>query len=210
MKFSLINPDDEYVSFEGMKFRLTLYFDRVLAMQNIINDECLETSDAEKIALFLICEGAEKLEDGQFGRLLDQIYSDYLKSEDENSDSGERIFDFEQDAEYIFSSFLMDYGINLKEQKGKLLWCDFIALFKGLSEKTKMREVMSIRARKLPASTKYNQEEIRALTELKQFYALKGDTKRKKVSFSEGLAGLAEVLKHNAVIKGGMKKNAGK
>lgn len=201
MRFSLTHSDDEFIEFEGKRFKLTLYFDRVIAMQSVLNDESTEPADAEKLALFLLCEGAERLKDEQYGRLLALICREHLKSE-ENKGKGKRLFDFEQDAEHIYSSFMMDYGIDLKEQRGKLLWKNFLALFKGLSEKTKMREIMSIRSRDIPAPTKYNQEEIKALTELKRFYALKGDEEIKGESFAEGLAGLAEILKRNAVVKG--------
>lgn len=204
MRFSLTHSDDDFIEFEGKRFRLTLYFDRVIAMQSVISDEGLEVSDAEKLAVFLLCEGAENLRDEQYSRLLARICREHLKG-DENKGNSKRLFDFEQDAEHIYSSFLMDYGIDLREQRGKLLWKDFLALFKGLSEKTKMREIMSIRSRDIPAPTKYNQEEIKALTELKRFYALKDDEVRGE-SFAEGLAGLAEILKRNAVVKG-VKKN---
>lgn len=203
MRFSLTRPDDEYVSFRGRKYRLTLYFDRVLEAQRILSDETFSDSDCAKAALFLLCEGAERLSNAKCAELLEKIFCEYINP-DEEKDPGddEPMFDFEQDAEYIFSSFIMDYGINLHEQKGRLLWHDFIALFKGLSERTKMREIISIRARKLPAPNKYNSDEIRALTELKRYYALKIG-RRKANTFSSDLAGLAEALKQRAVINNG-------
>ena len=113
MRFSLTNSDADYIEFEGKRFKLTLYFDRVIAMQSVLNDESIEPADAEKLALFLLCEGAERLNDGQCGKLLAIICREHLKGED-NKGKGKRLFDFEQDAEYIYSSFLIPIIILLE------------------------------------------------------------------------------------------------
>lgn len=83
-----------------------------------------------------------------------------------------RTFDFEDDSDYIYSSFMQAYGLDLVECQGKLHWKKFIALFQGLPEGTKIREVMKIRGMEIPAPTKHNQKEIKNLMELKTYYAL--------------------------------------
>lgn len=204
MRFSITKPNDEYVLYKGRKYRLTLYFDRVIEARRLVSDVLFSKSDSIRAALFMLCKGCEQLEDKECFELLIKIFEEYIFDENGSSDgNSEPLFDFEQDAEYIFSSFYMDYGINLKKECGRLLWCDFIALFKGLSEKTKMHEVISIRARKIPVATKYNCEEIQSITELKKFYALKQKTSLRKNSFNSDLAGLAEALKQRAVIING-------
>ena len=204
MKFTITKPNDEYVLYKGRKYRLTLYFDRVIEARQLVSDETLSTADGVRTALFMLCKGCERLGSDECFELLLKIFSEYINGENDDSEGeSEPLFDFGQDAEYIFSSFFMDYGIDLKKECGKLLWCDFIALFKGLSEKTKMREVISIRARKIPAPTKYNREEIQSITELKRFYALKRTAAQKKNSFNSDLAGLAETLKRRAVVMNG-------
>ena len=72
----------------------------------------------------------------------------------------------------IYAAFKMDYGIDLYAEQGRMSWQKFLALFQGLSEKTRMREIMSIRTRKIPQPTQYNAEERNNLMELKRYYAL--------------------------------------
>lgn len=200
--FSFIRAPDDTIVFDGVSYNLTLYFDRVLEAQQLLSDDdILDENEAQLMALYLLCKGTEQLSAEESSELLIRIFREYINGNEENSqDDSPPVFDFAQDAEYIYSSFLMDYGIDLRKQCGKLLWCDFIALFKSLSERTKIREVMSIRSRPLPEPTKYNRKEIEALTELKRFYALK--TVRGENNFAGGLAALAEALKGSAIING--------
>ena len=86
--------------------------------------------------------------------------------------SSQRLVDFELDGEYIYASFFQDYGIDLIREQGRLHWKKFIALFQGLSDETKIKQVMRIRAMELPAPTKYNQKEIQNIMEMKSYYAL--------------------------------------
>lgn len=203
MNFSITQPDDDFITYKGRRYRLTLYFDRVIEARRLVSESELSTNDSIRAALFMLCNGCERLKNTECSELLLKIFEEYINGEEDGSEEKrEPLFDFDQDAEYIFSSFIMDYGINLKKECGQLLWCDFIALFKGLSEKTKMREVISIRAKKIPAPTKYNSEEIQSITELKKFYALKR-TATQKNTFYANLAGLAETLKQRAVVING-------
>ncbi|WP_381151628.1 Gp15 family bacteriophage protein, partial [Streptomyces cyaneofuscatus] len=90
-------------------------------------------------------------------------------SEGEQSTSKkDEVFDFEQDAEYIYASFLFDYNLDLFEQQGKLHWRKFQALLKGLSEDAKFSKVIEIRTMKLPKEG----EERKRIQELKRIYAL--------------------------------------
>ena len=82
------------------------------------------------------------------------------------------ILDFEEDGEYIYASFMQDYGVDLIDMQGKLSWRKFIVLFDGLSEDTKIKRVMKIRSMELPAFTGKNQKQIQDILELKSYYAL--------------------------------------
>lgn len=55
----------------------------------------------------------------------------------------ESLIDFIEDGEYIVASFMQDYGIDLTREN--LHWHLFKALFLGLSEKTKIKEIISLR-----------------------------------------------------------------
>ena len=73
-----------------------------------------------------------------------------------------------------------------------------MALFQGLSEKTKMREVMRIRREPIPHANKHNGEYIANLIALKQYYALDISQEEREQNFRRGLAGLADALKARA------------
>lgn len=53
------------------------------------------------------------------------------------------IIDFKLDADYIYSSFLQAYGINLLQSS--MHWFEFMALFKSLPEETIMRKIIEYR-----------------------------------------------------------------
>lgn len=56
----------------------------------------------------------------------------------------EKLYSFNQDHEYIYSSFVEQYNIDLTKED--MHWYKFKALFHGLSENTKMGEIMKYRA----------------------------------------------------------------
>jgi hypothetical protein len=65
--------------------------------------------------------------------------------------------------------------MDLFEMQGKLHWQKFLALLGNLSDDTIFKEVVGIRVQKIPAPTKYNQEERNRIIELKRIYRLKDD-----------------------------------
>lgn len=58
--------------------------------------------------------------------------------------SGKPLYSFMQDAEFIFSAFMSQYGIDLTTTN--MHWYKFRALFKGLSPDNKICEIMQIRS----------------------------------------------------------------
>lgn len=63
-----------------------------------------------------------------------------------NEEEQEKLIDFEQDAEYIYASFLQAYGINLLKVQNKLTWTEFKALLNALPDNTIMQQIIEIRA----------------------------------------------------------------
>lgn len=187
--------DCNYYIYSGRKIKLNISFDTVLNMYDIFKDNFLLEQEKAQFALSLLVKGNKTPNI----KVLDIIFKEQIETFQRQSSQNQlRVVDFKQDSSYIYSSFLMDYGIDLIEQQGKLHWQKFISLFQGLSEKTKIREVMSIRARPIPKPDKYNQEYIHSLTELKTYYALEISQEEKERNFQEGLKRLAETLKMRA------------
>lgn len=54
------------------------------------------------------------------------------------------VYDYELDSDLIFAAFLGQYGIDLTTVE-ELHWHKFLALFNGLNDSTKMKEVMQYR-----------------------------------------------------------------
>lgn len=167
----------ETVLFEGKKYKVNPAFDVILDIQRLYKENELSAVDKLETALqmlgisrlrLLILNPEEK------SKLLELIYEQCVnvKPRPQTKKSKQPVLDFDEDAEYIYASFMLDYGIDLVELRGQLSWRKFIYLFQGLSNKSKIREVMRIRDMDLPKPTKYNQKEIQNIIELKSYYAL--------------------------------------
>lgn len=68
-----------------------------------------------------------------------------IKTENGTSlDGSDNIYDFEYDADYIYSAFLDQYGIDLQDIE-YLHWWKFKAMFNGLKSDNKIVEIMGYR-----------------------------------------------------------------
>lgn len=81
-------------------------------------------------------EGFEKLK--EFARPKNKL------PRDTGNDGSEIIYDFEIDADLIYSAFYEVYKIDLIDEKLKLHWWKFLALFNGLHG-TKLNDIMGYR-----------------------------------------------------------------
>jgi hypothetical protein len=83
---------------------------------------------------------------------------------------GKKLTSFEQDAGLIRAAFRQVYHIDLV--RDRLSWFEFTELLHNLPEGNKYSDVLGIRARPMPAPTKYNQKEREWLLDAKQRFAL--------------------------------------
>lgn len=84
--------------------------------------------------------------------------------------AGERITSFSQDAGLIRTAFRQEYGINLYTDK--LHWFEFVELLQNVPTGNRYEDVLSIRAREIPAPNKYNAKEREWLIRAKESVAL--------------------------------------
>lgn len=162
--------------FQGQIIKLNLAFDNVLRVSELLSDETFDEIEKLEILFEMLVKNAYELELSIFeiSQLIGFLFDEILfPKKPENG--GKSYFDFEQDAAFIYASFLQDYKIDLFEMQGKLHWQKFLALLDSLSDNTKFKEVVAIRAQKIPAPTKYNQEERNRIIELKRIYRLKNE-----------------------------------
>ncbi len=191
-------PLKEQVSFRGRIFYIDMAFDNILTIFEILEDKDL--SDAQKLldTLYMFTS-EEEFSPGYFdsvdkvgyaSELQRFIFQEVLDSSEEEDDymvdilgnkfkppkkddeeDKKRTYDFIHDAKYIYSSFWKDYQINLYDFHGKMHWEVFLALFEGLSDDTKIKQIIGIRTRELP-SGKGTEKEREELLRLKNVYKL--------------------------------------
>lgn len=153
-------------------YRLNLSFDRVLRALDAMDDDVLPDKDKIDVAIRLLVRFPRPLLYLRRAKLWGDIFDRCIKPSHTGDTSGPQAFDFTQDAEYIYAAFRQAYGIDLKAERGRLDWREFLALFEALPDGTVMSEIMSIRLRDYPQPDGYNQDEIAALRKAKNAFAL--------------------------------------
>lgn len=91
------------------------------------------------------------------------------KSEDSKI---KRIYSYEEDANYIYSAFLSQYGIDLNEIE-YLHWWKFKSLFEGLNEENQICKIMGYRS--IDLNKIKDKDERKKWRKIKQQWALKDD-----------------------------------
>lgn len=171
----LTEPIETIVRLGNRKYRVNAAFNVVLDVQRLYKEDLPDEVKIEQ-ALRMLVENRFRvwcLSMKGKSELLQEIVKQHIDLPHRPpSKSNQRLIDFELDGEYIFASFYQDYGIDLEKEQGLLHWKKFIALFQGLSDKTKIKEIMRIRGMDIPDPTKYNQKERQNIIELKSYYAL--------------------------------------
>jgi len=82
--------------------------------------------------------------------------------------NSKQIYSFEYDANYIYSAFLEQYGIDLNETN--MHWWKFRALFNGLNENVLFSKIMSYRSVNLDSIK--DEEQKKYYKKMKKVYAL--------------------------------------
>lgn len=190
--FSLTERSPDVYRWQGVDIELNLAFDNVLVFLDMFGNDSLPMETRVKLTLSMLVVDQsiltpiaehDKLLDFTWDMLRDKLNIDMRKEAEpvkaDNQDNEEEqdepvpVFDWKEDAEYIYSSFLYDYGIDLIEQQGKLTWDRFTALFNSLSEKSKMGEAMYYRSCPIPKKEKgSDNEERKRIINMKEYYML--------------------------------------
>lgn len=180
---SLVKPlEHEWLDEEtGINYEIDLSFDNVLRWYSLVEDK--DMSEAEKLVTafqMFFGEGVTVSVDSMLKAVEDiadyvqtTAYGNYGNDTDNSygQSSPEKYFSYSQDAGAIYSSFMMDYQIDLVEQQGVMHWDKFRALFSGLSDKTDFKRIIQIRQANL---SDYEGEQLTAMAELQAYYALEG------------------------------------
>lgn len=191
--FDISKKMDDKLVLNNKEYQLLLSFDRVLwifdmwskghipvelkpklALAKLTDDVTFKDMDTRQ-ALAIYADIFEK--HIQVTRAIDEvdrydIEGNVLpkKTKDAQDYDDKPLFNIKYDGEYIFSSFMQAYNIDLIEQQGKLHWQKFNALLSGLPDGTKFVEVMKIRAWR--PSKGESSKEKQKMRELQEQYAL--------------------------------------
>ena len=172
----LLDYSKSIVYYKGKRYCVATSFDNILMLYRLYDEESLDAGDKIKQSLKLLTRNPFKvwlLSDTEKAELLEKISKEKIQlPQRPKIGQQKRLMDFEADSEYIYASFMQAYGIDLVRERGRLQWKSFCELLDGLPEKTKLREVMRIRAMEVPEPTKHNQKERQNIMELKAYYAL--------------------------------------
>jgi len=159
MRLRLNDPLITYFVYEDKKYTINLAFDTVLDVFDYLDDKTLREHETARICLALLL-GNQDYEQSKTIDLWNYIYESFIHIEEKKAveydlkgnpmptndeDEGKKLFDLEHDAEYIYSSFMQAYNIDLFEQQGKMHWFKFKSLLNGLPDDTPLKNIMSIR-----------------------------------------------------------------
>lgn len=102
----------------------------------------------------------------------------FYKSQNKSNKELLKLYDFEQDANYIFSSFYTQYKLDLQEIE-YLHWWKFMSLFNSLKDDTKLSEVIKYRSIKL--SDIKDKDDRKFYKEMKKIYSLDEELNKEEV-----------------------------
>ena len=153
----------EGVTVDGKFYKCDFDFRNVIEMMNILARNDLIDGAREYNALKCIMKHPRNTK-----KVLAAVKELLFTSKPQTNT--QKVTDFEQDAGLIRAAFMQAYGIDL--YKDRIHWIMFRELLNAIPEDTRYAYVVGIRARPIPAATKYNQAEITWLVNAKASVAL--------------------------------------
>jgi hypothetical protein len=173
---SLTDTPLSAIKFDGETYQINLAFDNVIKYLELVEDDS-ENKELEALKLFF---GDQEIPlDPDFietsFKLINETITKSAYQGNPSKDwsmniAPQHIYSYEQDADAIYSSFMMQYHIDLLKERGKMHWCVFRALFDGLCEDTPIQRIIELRQKNL---TDVSDEQRGKVMQLQQYYALK-------------------------------------
>lgn len=166
------NPP-EYLIVDGEKYIIDTDFRRWIEFQSIVLSDLSEEDKTENIINFIYKMGLPAKK-SSFDAMI-EFYIGGNKESSQESGGNVRVFDFEQDSEYIFPAFFESYSIDLTQVK--IHWWKFKALFKSLPESCEICKIMHYRIVNLNDVPKSQRKHY---AKMKQVFALNNANTRGK------------------------------
>lgn len=173
---SLTDTPLSAIKFDGETYQINLAFDNVIKYLELVEDDS-ENKELEALKLFF---GDQEIPlDPDFIESSFKLINETITKSAYQGNSSkdwsmniepQHIYSYKQDADAIYSSFMMQYHIDLLKERGKMHWCVFRALFDGLNEDTPIQRIIELRQKNL---TDVPDEQRGKVMQLQQYYALK-------------------------------------
>ncbi len=154
-------PDS--ITVDGKRYKCNFDFRNVLRMLDILQRDDILPDARDYLCARCVCK-APKNAAKVYGALCAMLFPQTPET------GGKRLTSYEQDAALIRTAFRQVYHIDLF--RDKLHWFEFVELLQCLPDGCRYEETIGIRARPMPAPTKYNQKEREWLLKAKQSVAL--------------------------------------
>ena len=154
-------PDS--ITVDGKRYKCNFDFRNVLKMLDIMQRDDIFPDARDYLCARCVCN-APKNAAKVFNELCTVLFPKATET------GGKRLTSYEQDAALIRCAFRQVYGIDLFREN--LHWFEFTELLQNLPEGNRYEETIGIRARPMPAATKYNAKEREWLLKAKQSVAL--------------------------------------
>lgn len=154
IRYELLMMDPLKTDDEKLSRALLLYYGE--EAYRMTPDELLKAVDA--ILWFYTC-----------GKEMDEI-DEVVKKGDAKGRPADmnRVYDYEYDADYIYTAFLQQYGVDLQEES--LHWWKFRAMFQALTDQCEFVKIMGYRSMEISNSMTKSQKEF--YREMKRIHAL--------------------------------------
>jgi hypothetical protein len=182
-------PDS--ITVDGKRYKCDFDFRNVLKMLDIMQREDILPDARDYLCARCLCN-APKNASKVYAALCATLFPNTPET------GGKRLTSYEQDAALIRTAFRQVYGIDLF--RDSLHWFEFIELLQFLPDGCRYEETIGIRARPMPAATKYNAKEREWLMKAKQSVALHLSDKEQERKYE------ADVSNVSAGVLGMMRK----
>lgn len=170
------------VEVDGVIIPIDTNYKTALRCLEVCEDTTISDQERAMAIIYLLCDDLPKVD---LTKLLNKLQLYLQCGKVEQHPQGKRDMDFKQDEQYIYSSFIFDYGIDL--DKESMHWWKFIDLLNGLSSDCILSRVRDIRTMDLSIykdpKTKDRLLKARAQVALKQKVVQTKEEKEKEDRF---------------------------
>lgn len=153
-------------------FEINTSYKQSIKFEILMQDKSISKNEKITIALNLFFE---KINENNIDKQIDDIIWFYKcgkeekTSQKEEKSKNKQIYSYEFDAEYIYSAFLDQYGVDLQDIE-YLHWWKFKAMFNGLKKDNKIVEIMGYRS--IDVNSIKDKKEKERYKKLQELYAL--------------------------------------